>query len=401
MSLPPISTDSGKASSILDIVKSGQGLLDIFAGKTVSGATSQTTQTALSPEAVQALLNQILGGTQGLATVSSGQKGAGIYNSSVNTLLTNDLLSRAAGEVAVKSAPTTTSGTTKQVQQPQMNFGNSLVGLGVSLLGNKVLKATGADKSIDKIIQSGFNLFKDPTTLESTNFDLGAAQSFGGDTVTSAAPDVSSFLSSPGTDAVVGDAGLNSIGDASSLYDASSVDFSNFAADGVGDTALDLGSDAISGGVPVVGPVLRLLQGDAGGAAGSAVGGAIGSTFGPIGTVVGSTLGGAIGGDSVVCTECYNRGDMPEFKYLASSWYGKYNQIAREGYHIWGIPLVRVMKRSRRIYRICSYLANCYASHIVGEGSIIGATMLFIGYPICWTLGKIKQWHKQILTPAH
>lgn len=58
--------------------------------------------------------------------------------------------------------------------------------------------------------------------------------------------------------------------------------------------------DAVGGSVPVVGPLIRLAQGDAKGAAGSAIGGAIGSVFGPIGTAVGSFLGGAIGGSCFI-----------------------------------------------------------------------------------------------------
>jgi hypothetical protein len=52
-------------------------------------------------------------------------------------------------------------------------------------------------------------------------------------------------------------------------------------------------------GMPVVGGLLRMAQGDFAGGAGSMVGGAIGSMFGPVGTAVGSFIGGSLfgGGD--------------------------------------------------------------------------------------------------------
>ena len=75
-----------------------------------SGGTNTTTvQNNVSPEAVNALVKSILEGTSGLASVASGAKNAGLYNSSTNTLLSNDLLARAAAEAAkLNSSQTTT-----------------------------------------------------------------------------------------------------------------------------------------------------------------------------------------------------------------------------------------------------------------------------------------------------
>lgn len=80
-----------------------QDLYDIINGKTTtsSGGTTTTTESAgISKEGMDAMLSNILSGNQGLAAVSSGQRSAGGYGSSVNTMLTNDLLSRSAGQVA-------------------------------------------------------------------------------------------------------------------------------------------------------------------------------------------------------------------------------------------------------------------------------------------------------------
>lgn len=87
-----------------DIYKLFQG------GKGTS--TTRTTQTSLSPEASQAMVQSILESSQGLANVSAGQKKSGLYSSSTNQMLTNKLVSDTAAKVAAASAPTTVTETT-------------------------------------------------------------------------------------------------------------------------------------------------------------------------------------------------------------------------------------------------------------------------------------------------
>lgn len=72
----------------------------------IGGAPSETTTNSISPEGLNALMLQIIEGNQGLATITSAQNISGGYDSTTNTLLTNDLLSRAAGEVAARNSTT-------------------------------------------------------------------------------------------------------------------------------------------------------------------------------------------------------------------------------------------------------------------------------------------------------
>ena len=74
-------------------------LINLFKG--------QTTTSGTSTEGVNALLQNILSGTQGLSAVSSGAKTAGGYNSSAQTLLTNDFLTSAAAKAATSQTTTT------------------------------------------------------------------------------------------------------------------------------------------------------------------------------------------------------------------------------------------------------------------------------------------------------
>jgi len=102
-------------STITDML----GLLTSFSSKTGtstdSGSTqtqsggTTTKQTILDQDTMNAMLKSALEGTSGLASVASGQNSAGMYNSSTNTMLTNDLLSRLATSTAIAGAATTTT----------------------------------------------------------------------------------------------------------------------------------------------------------------------------------------------------------------------------------------------------------------------------------------------------
>jgi len=85
-----------------------QDLYNLINGSTTttSGGTTVTNE-GISQDGLNAMLTNALGSTNGLAAISSGQRGAGGYGSSVNTLLTNDLLSRAAGQIAANNKTTT------------------------------------------------------------------------------------------------------------------------------------------------------------------------------------------------------------------------------------------------------------------------------------------------------
>src|SRR4030067_1282723 len=80
-------------SSIASILK----LFTKTPAKTVTDSTTETTGLQLGPEQVQALLKSVLQGTgsgQGLASVAGGQKAPGLYKSTVQQQLVNDLLAR-------------------------------------------------------------------------------------------------------------------------------------------------------------------------------------------------------------------------------------------------------------------------------------------------------------------
>lgn len=73
---------------------------------TYNSGRVDTSQVILTQEATDRLIQGILEGNQGLQAVTSGQRSSGGYNSTATGLLTNDLLARTAGEVAVRGAKT-------------------------------------------------------------------------------------------------------------------------------------------------------------------------------------------------------------------------------------------------------------------------------------------------------
>lgn len=72
-----------------------------------------TKQTQISDAALKSLIQSMLEDqSTGLAKVASGARSSGLYNSSSQQLLVNDLISRASNAAALASAPTTTTETT-------------------------------------------------------------------------------------------------------------------------------------------------------------------------------------------------------------------------------------------------------------------------------------------------
>lgn len=137
-------------------------LLQAFSGKsgteTSSGGTT-TKQTILSQDVLNAMLQSALEQNGGLADVVSGQRQAGLYNSTVNTQLTNDLVSRLATQTAVAGAPTVTTTPKTTVKQATQGLGASGAGTLAALsLGKNTLDqvlGTKGKKSLLDMVTGG------------------------------------------------------------------------------------------------------------------------------------------------------------------------------------------------------------------------------------------------------
>lgn len=199
-----------------------QGLLNLYSSARGS-TSSSTSQSNISDAGVNQILQQILSGTNGLAAISSGQKSAGAYNSSTNQMLTNDLLSRTAGEVAKLKAGTTTTQTTPGkiggkdlLTLAALAGGKSLLGPTISGLGKKfqlddigknLADSLGVGASGGGVDGSSVNLFDSANPSDFVGSALSSFADFGADLGTSATDELTNAGLSQTVSGAVGDGG--------------------------------------------------------------------------------------------------------------------------------------------------------------------------------------------------
>lgn len=103
-----INKNSDTTSTSGDTYSSGRQDKQVIGGRhdvQKNSGRTDVQQLMISEEGVNHLIRTVLEGVKGLAATTTGEKVTGLYNSSVNTMLTNDLLSRVSGEVAARAAP--------------------------------------------------------------------------------------------------------------------------------------------------------------------------------------------------------------------------------------------------------------------------------------------------------
>ena len=165
-------------------------------------SNTSTTSSNISKEGMQGLINQILGGSQGLATVSQGQKAAGLYGSTTNQMLTNDLITRSAQQLGVAQAGTTT----KQKAAAPIS-GQNLLQMLTMIAGQKVLGPT-IKKGIAKTGLEGIG-----DKIAGAIFPDGAGTGIGSSgTIGMSAGDLESSLSAFGGSLTTGDVAATATG---------------------------------------------------------------------------------------------------------------------------------------------------------------------------------------------
>lgn len=181
-----------------------QNLLNLYSSARGTSNTV-TSGSNISDAGTNQILQQILGGTNGLAAISSGQKSAGAYNSSTNQLLTNDLLSRTAGEVAkLKAGTTTTTKTAGKLSGSDLltmaglAAGKSLLGPTISGIGKKfnvddlgktLADTLGVGASSPDVATAGSNLFTSANSSDFVGNTLSSLSDFGASLGSGAAAD--------------------------------------------------------------------------------------------------------------------------------------------------------------------------------------------------------------------
>lgn len=351
--------------------------------KTSGGTTTSSSGLDISQEGRMKLIQDILGGSSGLAAVAGGQRASGLYNSTTNQQLVNDLVDRASSSVERDTAKTVSTQTTSPVTQTTVQAPQVGLGTAAALAGG----AYGAKKLYDILSGGG---------AASTGASLAGA------------------LSDSGV--------LGSV--ASTLGGGVGSDFLNFTGIMPGGTDLLSGFGGIdflgsgASGFPVLGAGLDLLNGDVEGALGTGAGFMLGNMIapgvgGPIGSIVsnilpvdsivsgiGKGLSGIFGG-SVVCTELLRQGRMSKDLYTTDVAYAVavMDPVVLEGYRAWGIPLVRLMRKHRAVSRVVEFFAvnrAHYISAICGGEftpwrADLGWAINGVGVPLCWAIGKVRR----------
>ena len=170
-------------------------LLKLFTGNSGGSNTTTTTsgktgtrQTMISPEIATQMLQNALESNQGLAAVAQGQSSAGLYNSTTNKLLTNDLLARLTANIAEKAAPTVESISPTTQTAKVANTVPSLKGqmptLAALTLGKPLLDKASKGKSLYDVVNNISDFVTPAATLPAAE----SISSLGGLPAASAAP---------------------------------------------------------------------------------------------------------------------------------------------------------------------------------------------------------------------
>lgn len=183
------------------------------------------------------------------------------------------------------------------------------------------------------------------------------------------------------------------------------------AAGGAGAGASGGASGAGVGGV--AGGVAGAVAGCAAGAAVGAVGGVgaagnAGAAFGAVaGTAAGcaaTSCGGGGGGGKVICTELCRNGVIEHDVWMADIRYSRENfsEQTMRGYHAWGVPYVRLMRKYPAFAKVASAPTRWFAEDIAYRMGVrnnpnrAGWALRELGFrPLCWTLGlfvKARDW---------
>ena len=306
-------------------VQAFQSLLGLVKNPTTSTSTTPN----ISAAGIQQLLSQIMGGSQGLASVASGQKASGLYNSSSNQLLINDLLTRTAGEVGKQTAGTTTT----QKQNTALSGQNLL---------NSILAYSGG-----RIL--GPSLKKVGNPLDTLGTKLADSLGLGS----------SSSPAGAGAGASAGTAGMISAADAGL---------------GAADTSMGAATLGAAAGESMLGAGAADAAMASYGAAGAGAGLGLAGAAGELGTAAtaaeGAGLGDALATAAVawvICTHYQQQGKLPTQLYLHSALRVlELSPTLMRGYHWWAIPLTQRLRKSPRlsafvypfVYQRCRYLSG-------------------------------------------
>lgn len=181
-------------------------------------STTETTSANISNDSAMALIKQVLGSAQGLASVAGGQKSAGLYNSTTHQQIINDLLTQTASKVSAAQ-----QGSTRTTKVAPVVSGKQAMGVVGALQTANTLKTLLGPTIKNVASKYGIKDIKD------VGDKLAEHLGFGGDS----SGDIST--------AVTGDISPESVGTGTAALGGNSIDLAQLGS-GLTGTGLDAGS---------------------------------------------------------------------------------------------------------------------------------------------------------------
>jgi hypothetical protein len=356
-----------------------------------STSGTQTTQTNVSDQGVQQILNQILSGPGGVKSVGGAARQSGLYNSTTEDKLLGDVYATAANQAELARSPTTVSSSgsmsqTQSVEQPGVGVGSVAGIIGAAQVGKALFG--GAAAGGEPGLLSG-------ASDAISGFFGGGAGAVAGGATTAATSAVSGATASAAVNAgVAGTAGgalsAGAAGQAAGAAGAAT----GAAAQGFGAnfaTAIPLGGSFLGGllgGKDAATEPTSLAM--------NAMMGAM--ALGPVGLIaapLAAIAGGFLKDMSVICTALMNKGLLTsELHAHGAKYFGTVSITTKYGYWLWGVPVAKKIRDNSRMATlvalpvVTSYMKFLRDRKIHKEP--LGAICHYIGEPICWCIGKVS-----------
>lgn len=338
--------------------------------------TTDVKQTKIDQATLQGILKNALESNSGLSSITHGQNTAGMYNSTTNAMLVNDLLSRLTTQTAALSAPTTTTRTAKTPAA----IGGSTV---AALAGASLFKP-----ELDNLLKKGKTSLLDKLTGASDSVSSGIASASN----SAAWNEVPAALQGIGPgDYAVGElaGGLDLatelggvVETGAELGELGTIAETGMEVGGLG-TLAEIGMEL--GGLAEIGAGLDLSLGELGAAEGLGELGLLegaGSAVSALGEILMTALAW------VICTELKASGELDSALYEEGAKHiASLPPAVIRGYHWWAIPYTRLMRKYKFARTFIKPWAIGRAKYLAGEKNFLGWLTVVIGEPVCGFLG--------------
>lgn len=392
------------SNNSLNTLVSGADLISKIMGGSSSTTTTGSTQSNISQAGVDRLVQQILAGRGGVRDISGAARGAGLFNSSTEAQMLNDLAARTAGEVEARRAGTTTT-QTSETTTPGMDIGNLGLGLGALMLGRPLIERALGLTGDTAATAAGNAL---PANLSVAPGAAIGGQALGDLTGLSLATSVSPNFAGLGGNILQGAGSLAGAGSGAAGL-ASDLGLELGVGQGASSAILNTGLDTIPGVGSFLGGLFNGQNGDPFGSPlgllGSAGAGA--AAMGPMGLIAAPVMGlaGALLNDlglkSIVCTALMKHGLLDPKEYAKGQAYLQtLNPRTIKGYYklFSGIAKKIEDDKNEKLIKLTLPWARSRTKLIADESKVIkyfkyplGTITLLMGQPLCYMVGLLGE----------